>query len=79
MDISSIDNKRSNYVTADEFDDGDLSNLSEDDDNLYPDEKNEKDMKLIQLKLKSTSYLKIKNLFANADKVKILVYESILA
>ncbi|KAF6025189.1 hypothetical protein EB796_016500 [Bugula neritina] len=63
---------------ADKFD-GDLSDLSEDDDNLYLDKENEKDMKLIQLKLKPTSNLNIKNLFTNADKVKILVHKTCLA
>jgi len=58
-----------NHVTAD--DDADLSDLSEDDDNLYPDEENEKDVKLIQPNLKTTRNLRIKNLFSNAKQVGV--------
>ncbi|KAF6026047.1 hypothetical protein EB796_015644 [Bugula neritina] len=49
--------------------DDDMSDLSEDDDNLYPDEENEKDMKLIQLELKPTTNPRIKKLFSNTDKL----------
>ncbi|KAF6023896.1 hypothetical protein EB796_017805 [Bugula neritina] len=43
----------------------DLSDLSEDDDNLYPDGENEEaeGLKLIQLELKPTTNPKIKQLF----------------
>jgi len=49
--------------------DDDLSDLSEDDDNLYPDEENKEDMKLVQLELKPTTNPRIKKLFSNTDKV----------
>jgi len=58
-------------MTADELNDEDLSDLSEDDDTLYPDGENEKDMKLIQLELKLTTNLRIKQLFSNTDKVNV--------
>jgi len=58
-------------VTADELNDDDLSNLSEDDDNLYPDKENEGNVKLIQLELKPTTNPKIKKLFLNTDKVNL--------
>ncbi|KAF6030008.1 hypothetical protein EB796_011687 [Bugula neritina] len=57
---------QSNHVTAD---DDDLSDLSEDDDNLYPDGENEEDVNLIQPNLKTTRNLRIKYLFSNAEKV----------
>jgi len=57
-------------VTADESDD-DLSDLSEDDDNLYPDEDNKKGMKLIQLEPKPTTNSRIKQLFSKTDKVNV--------
>jgi len=63
--------KLSNHVTADELNDDDLSNLSEDDDNLYPDKENEGNVKLIQLELKPTTNPKIKKLFLNTDKVNL--------
>jgi len=56
-------------VTAD--DDADLSDLSEDDDNLYPDEENEENVKMIQPNLKTTRNLRIRNLFSNAEKVGV--------
>jgi len=58
-------------MTADELNDDDLSDLSEDDDNLYPDEENEEGMKLIQLELKPTTNSRIKQLFSNTDKVNV--------
>jgi len=56
--------------------DDDLSDISEDDDNLYPDEENEKDMKLIQLELKPTTNPRIKKLFSNTDKVIVSADEN---
>jgi len=58
-------------VTAD--DDGDLSDLSKDDDNLYPDEEKKEDVKLIQPNLKTTRNLRIRNLFSNAKQVGVSV------
>jgi len=58
-------------VTADDFDDDNLSDLSEDDDNLYPDEENEEQMKLIPLELKPTTNPKIKQLFSKTEKVSV--------
>jgi len=49
----------------------DLSDLSDDDDNLYPDEKEVEDMKFIRLRLNPTINPKIKQLFSNTDKVII--------
>jgi len=59
-------------VTA--ADDADLSDLSEDDDNLYPDEENKENVNLIQPNLKTTRNLRVKNLFSNADKVGVPDY-----
>jgi len=53
----------------------DLSDLSEDEDNLYPDGENGEDMKLIQLELKPTTNPKIKQLFSDMDKVNVSVDE----
>jgi len=53
----------------------DLSDLSEDDDNLYPDGENGKGLKLIQLELKPTTNPKIKQLFSDTDKVNVSVDE----
>jgi len=63
----------------------DLSDLSEDDDNLYPDGENEEaeGLKLIQLELKPTTNPelkpttnpKIKQLFSDTDKVNVSVDE----
>jgi len=61
---------QSNHVTAD---DDDLSDLSEDDDNLYPDGENEEDVNLIQPNLKTTRNLRIKYLFSNAEKVGVSI------
>jgi len=61
---------QSNHVTAD---DDDLSDLSEDDDNLYPDGENEEDVKLIKPNLKTTRNPRIKNLFSNGEKVGVPV------
>jgi len=58
--------KRTEEVTADD----DLSDLSDEDEYLYPDEEG-KQMKLMRLKLERTTSLKIKKLFSNTDKVKI--------
>jgi len=69
--VSNVDHNLSNYMTADEFDYDDLSDLSEDDDNLYPDEENKEDMKLVPLELKPTTNPKIKQLFSNTDKVNV--------
>jgi len=57
-------------MTAD--DDGDLSDLSEeDDDTLYPDEENEEGIRLIHLELKPTTNPRIKQIFSNTDKVNV--------
>ncbi|KAF6018683.1 hypothetical protein EB796_023013 [Bugula neritina] len=55
----------------------DLSDLSEDDNNLYPDGENEEaeGLKLIQLELKPTTNPKIKQLFSDTDKVNVSVDE----
>jgi len=55
----------------------DLSDLSEDDDNLYPGGENGEDIKLIQLELKPTTNPKIKQLFSDTDKVNVSVDEYI--
>jgi len=47
----------------------DLSDLSDDDENLYPDVKEVEDMKFIRLRLNPTSNPKIRQLFSNTDKV----------
>ncbi|KAF6033492.1 hypothetical protein EB796_008203 [Bugula neritina] len=47
----------------------DLSDLSDDDENLYPDRKEVEDMKFIRLRLNPTSNPKIRQLFSNTDKV----------
>jgi len=57
---------RTEEVTADD----DLSDLSDEDEYLYPDEEGEK-MKLMRLKLEGTTSFKIKKLFSNTDKVII--------
>jgi len=69
--VSNFDNNLFNHLTVDDLSDDDLSDLSEDDDNLYPDEENEEGMKLIQLELKPTTNPKIKQLFSNTDKVNV--------
>jgi len=53
-------------VTAD---DGDLSDLSDEDEVLQTSEEKDKDMKLVKLNLKPTSNLRIKQLFSNTVKV----------
>jgi len=63
---------QSNHVTAD--DDADLSDLSDVNDNVYPDEENEENTKLIQPNLKTTRNLRIKNLFSDAEKVGVSTY-----
>ncbi|KAF6041121.1 hypothetical protein EB796_000568 [Bugula neritina] len=47
----------------------DLSDLSDDDENLYPDRKEVEEMKFIRLRLNPTSNPKIRQLFSNTDKV----------
>jgi len=47
----------------------DLSDLSDDDENLYPDRKEVENMKFIRLRLNPTSNPKIRQLFSNTDKV----------
>jgi len=47
----------------------DLSDLSEDDDNLYPDVENGEGLNLVQLEMKPTTNPKIKQLFSDTDKV----------
>jgi len=69
--VSNVDNNLSIHLIADELNDDDLSDLSEDDDNLYPDKEIEEDMKLIQLELKPTTNPKIKQLFSKTDKVSV--------
>jgi len=53
-------------VTAD---DGDLSDLSDEDEVLQTSEEKDKDMKLVKLNLKPTSNPRIKQLFSNTVKV----------
>jgi len=57
---------RAEEVTADD----DLSDLSDEDEYLYPDEEGGQ-MKFIRPKLEGTTSLKIKKLFSNTDKVRI--------
>ncbi|KAF6034219.1 hypothetical protein EB796_007478 [Bugula neritina] len=47
----------------------DLSDLSDDEENLYPDRKEVEEMKFIRLRLNPTSNPKIRQLFSNTDKV----------
>jgi len=47
----------------------DISDLSDEDDNLYPDKEEVKEMKLIRLRLNPTSNPKLRQLFSNTDKV----------
>jgi len=47
----------------------DLSDLSDDDENLYPDKEEIENMKFIRLRLNPTSNPKIRQLFSNTDKV----------
>jgi len=49
----------------------DLSDLSDDEENLCPDGKEVEDMKFIGLRLNPTSNPKIIQLFSNTDKVLI--------
>jgi len=46
-----------------------LSDLSDDDENLYPDEEDVENMKFIRLRLNPTSNPNIIQLFSNTDKV----------
>jgi len=70
-----VANNQPKHITVDKLDDDDLSDLSEDDDNLHPEQENEKDIKLIQLELKPTNNPRIKQLFSNTDKVNVSVDE----
>jgi len=63
-----------NHMTADKSDD-DLSDLSKDDDNLYPDKENKEGLELVQLELKQTTNPRIKQLFSNTDKVNVSANE----
>jgi len=52
----------------------DLSDLSDDDENMCPGEEEVEEMKLIRLRLSPTSNSKIKQLFSNTDKVIMFIF-----
>ncbi|KAF6040768.1 hypothetical protein EB796_000932 [Bugula neritina] len=60
---------QSDHGTTSAVANDDLSGLSDDDENLYPDGKEVEEMKFIRLRLNPTSNPKIRQLFSNTDKV----------
>jgi len=60
---------QSDHLTSTKTANDDLSELSDDDENLYPDRKEVENMKFIRLRLNPTSNPKIRQLFSNTDKV----------
>jgi len=71
MNLSFIvaSSSQSNLLTSTIAANEDLSDLSDDDEQLYPDGAEVENMKFIRLRLNPTSNPKIQQLFLNTDKV----------
>jgi len=70
---SDADNNQSDDVTADDA----LSDLSDEDEYLYPDGEEGEQLKLIRLTPNRPTNLKIRNDFSNTDKVIIHLIQMI--
>jgi len=60
---------QSDHGTTSAIANEDLSDLSDEDENLYPDREEVEEMKFIRLRLNPTSNPEIRQLFSNTDKV----------